>query len=724
MSYYRILYRVASLLAGCLLFAACTKDPLEEVGVETESPFKDGYSLNLMLTLDHMGGTRAADTPDVLREFENFIDPGKCRVLFFDHEEKFLFESKSRWVKQLAPGSDGVRWMVSIPMYPYGNDVKENWEWEQIRQALQDDKFKIAILANRPTLEGYPDLESDPKYGEERGPVKNFQNAGPYWTREDTRGYVERTGGDPKRIKTVFDLHHTQYDPIYRDKGYPTQNNAKWEDLGLDNFYEFVMGKTDKGQLSMSSTSSWVDFGEAMDDQGEFENLTTSTGSSSSKRRYARRADVSYPIPMYGIQEFNKIENWVEGVPFNLSDLTEGTEHEQGHYAYKDIALLRSVVKLEFVFPKRFTNGELIEIDILQLAYPNVYARSEPMNVWKPTDLLWTEGHDKSSDCEWFTLKKYARIVESNTGTAAQQGSLGGIYQGQINNPTTDQQTYNRYNLNAYRRRLSWFYGAWLEKKWPFTGVREYNNGYGQQDSAYVRTIVNDRRNRGDEPPQIFNPCIQRNNRIMCFHQGTTHKHVRYDDFNDPNYHHFVVYTGERNSIDPSYIYQIDRLGGFAPTICYWHIGIKHPGRPNTLSDQAAGTEYYAYSFPITDYELTNNPARNINKDFHLSDASNSQAKPVSDPSPNRNFTYKKGSELTNSTYMINYADNMVSQPNTNLLPWPLMRNHHYKIVIGSVTRAGEEGNDFGFSVRSEVNYSESLGSQRPIRTAAKKQQN
>ena len=718
MSYYRILYRVASLLAGCLLFAACTKDPLEEVGVETESPFKDGYSLNLMLTLDHMGGTRAADTPDVLREFENFIDPGKCRVLFFDHEEKFLFESKSRWVKQLSPGSDGVRWMVSIPMYPYGNDVKENWEWEQIRQALQDDKFKIAILANRPTLEGYPDLESDPKYGENRGEVKNFQNAGPYWTREDTRGYVERTGGDPNRIKTVFDLHHTQYDPIYRDKGFPTESGATWEyNLNLPNFYEFVMGKTEKDQLSMSSTSSWVDFGEAMDDEGEYEKLTTSTGSSSNKRRYARRADVSYPIPMYGIQEFNKIENWVEGVPFNLSDLTEGTEHEQGHYAYKDIALLRSVVKLEFVFPRRFADGREIEIDILQLAYPNVYARSEPMNVWKPTDQLWTEGHDESSDCEWFTLKKYARLVESNNGNVLQQGSLGGIYQGKIDNPTTDQRTYNLYNLYAYRRRLSWFYGAWLEKNWPFTGVRQYNNGTGQPDAAYVRTIVNERRNLGDEPPQIFNPCIQRNNRIMCFHQGTNHKHVRYDDFNDPNYHHFVVYTGERNSIDPSYLYQIDGLGGFMPTICYWHIGIKHPGRTNTSDETKPNTaEYYAYSFPITDYARTDNRARTVNTNFQQPD-NNSNG-------DNRYYTYKKGAELKNSNAMIKYADAMVSETDTDLLPWPLMRNHHYKIVIGSVTRAGEEGNDFGFSVRSEVNYSESLGSQRPIRTAEKKQQN
>ena len=710
MNYNRIFCRMASLFLGGFVFVSCVYDRIYEEEAREESPFTEGYSLNLMLTLDNMGGTRA-ETPNQLREFENYIDPEKCRVLFFDHEEKFLFESKSRWVKQLAPGGNGEQWMVSIPMYPYGNDVDERWEWDLIRKSLQEHSFKIAILANRPALELYPDLEKDPKYEDrEEHNYKNFNNAGPFWTVKDTRGYVERTEGDEANIKTVFDLHHTQHDPIYNDKGKPTSNNVIWPG---ENFYAFVMG-SDNGDLTMSSTSSWVDYGEAMDDEGEKEELTTSTSTSTSTRRYARRADISYPIPMYGIQEFDKIENWVEGVPFNLSNLTQGTEQQQGGYSYKSISLLRSVVKLEFVFPKKFANSnDDINIDILQLAYPNIYARSEPMDVWTPTDQLWTEGHKNedgtiNEECEWFTLKKYARLVEGGrSGAAATTGTLE-------NEIYTDDKNYsdagigptltfkNRYNFNAYRRRLSWFYGAWLEKGWPFTGVNAYNNGSSSvKDADYVKQIVDERKNNGDEPPRIFNPCIQRNNRVMCYHRGTGKKDVRYSGFSDDaTHHHFIVYMGERNSIDPNYIYQVDKTGGLAPTVCYWHIGIQHPTRPNDGSE-SQGTTYYAYSFPIADYQ-TGNPVLGINKGFYLDDKSGAS---------NRYFTYRQGAEPKNSTAMQSYADAMVTEDTTDYLPWPLMRNHHYVIKVGAITRAaGADESGFGFAVRSEVNYSETLG--------------
>ena len=702
MRYNRIFTRIAVLLLGGLFSASCIYDHIDdEIPEEVESPFTNGYSLNVMLSLDNLGGTRA-ETPNMLREFENYIDPEKCRVLFFDYEEKFLFESKSRWIKQLAPGANGEQWMVSIPMYPYGNDVDENWEWDQIRKSLQEHPFKIAILANRPALELYPDLEHDPQYEDRKeSEYKTFDNSFPLWGVEDTRfGGID--GSENKDCKTIFSLHHTHHDPIYTDKGTPTQNNVKWNG---DNFYAPFMGD---GQ-SMGATSSWVDFGEAMDDNGDCETFKDSKNQDT-KRRYAKRADKNYPIPMYGVQEFNKIENWIEGVPFNLSRLTTGTENEQGGYEYKSVSLLRSVVKLELIFPKYFNNGNnennKINLDLIQLGYPNIYARSEPMDVWTPTDQLWKAGHDVNEDCEWFTLKKYARLVEGGrTNAFTTTGTLENN-QGKVNNPTAQQTTNNTYNLYAYRRRLSWFYGAWLEKGWPFDGVRDtntgdYTNGH-TKGSDVVQAIVDQRRQSKDEPPRIFNPCIQRNNRVMCYRKDYGKKDLFYTGFSDDaNYYHVVVYMGERNSIDPSALYKIDATGGYSPTVCTWYVGLEHPERRNG----GTGYTYYWYSFPIADYSA-GNPVRDINGGFDKNDTTTS-----SDPnrSPNKTFTYSPGNEPGNSDFLQSYADNMVTQPNTDLIPWPLMRNHHYVIKIGALTRAPGAEDGFGFAVSSQVNYSETL---------------
>lgn len=695
MRYTRRLFQIAALVLSGLFFVSCIYDHYEDEEMQETPPFSEGFSLNLRLSLDNMGGTRANNTSK-LAEFENYIDPEKCRVLFFDYNDRFIFESKSRWVKQLAPTGDGEQWMVSIPMYAYGNDVKENWDWEEIRNLLMgkgeygdecqkayEDRvkkardagkseteiakitpytFKIAVLVNRPAMEVYPDLETEDKDGGIRQ-ASTFENSGPHWTTADTRF----KSASPK---TLMDLHHTQPDPIYRDKGYPTRtsNNVtyKWRDTGFDNFYAFVMGE-ENGELTMSSTSSWVDYGT---NNGDDSPRKKKEGNS--ERRAARTADTNYPIPMYGLQAFNRIENWVEGVPFNLSTFVEGSDdsEEDSRYQHKSIALLRSVVKLELVIPKTFTNGTALTVDYLALAYSNIYARCEPMDTWTPTDELWKEGHDESKECEWFTLKKYSRMVESGRSAAAATTGTLESNQGTISNSNND-----LYNFNAYRRRLSWFYGAWLDVDWPFSGLRENNNGTGAQDKAVVQAIVDERRAKGDEPPRIFNPCIQRNLRVLV---DDNNLYTGYAD--DAQNYHYVVYTGERNGIDPNVLYAADNLSNIAPTICFWMIGISR------------GNTKYEYGFPITKYEETANAARSINTLANLATYTGDF------PSGNPN--------VMGSTY----PGEMVSSSTTNydLLPWPLMRNHHYTVKIGGITRAaGDDGLEF--MVSSEENHSESL---------------
>lgn len=685
-----IFLRFAACLVCGFVLISCVYDYEEMEGCETEEPafpFLDGYSINVKLTLDNMGGPDTRATSSDLRKFENYIDPEKCRVLFFDNQDRFLFESKSRWVKQLNATTGGEQWLVSVPMYAYGNDVQEKWRWQRIREVLMTEEdengvsFKVAILANRPTIEVYPDLETEIK-GEDNNNVRvatTFDNGGPHWGVEDTRfgGTLDSEGNNPN-CKTIFNLHHTQEDPIYRDKGRPTQNSSAWTG---DNFYDFIAETqtvTDatgqsKNVLAMSSTSSWVDFGVNNADDSP-RSIWTDT---KTQRRAARKADTSYPIPMYGVQNFGKIEKWIEGVPFNLSDFT-GAADENNEYSYKNIALLRSVVKLELIIPKKVNNND-INVQFLALMYSNIYARCEPMDVWTPTNELWDKGlrhsdRDEDNDCEWFTVQKYARLVESGASTYPQlQGTLENN-KGKVDNPTGNESTNNTYNFYAYRRRLSWFYGAWLEKKWPFEGVFQYNNGTGEKDSAYVRKIINE---RGVEPPHIFNPCIQRNMYVILDKENIY-------DFGDDNYH-YVVYTGERNSIDPNVLYAIDNLDNTSPTVCYYLLAVN-----GTL-----------YGIPITKYEGNNEARTQLNKTSTYVASNYAGGVPSHTPNMSDSKTENKP-----NLYPIKMVQ--ASNSNPDLLPWALMRNHHYTIRVGSHTRAAGDGT-FELDLSSDVNYSETL---------------
>lgn len=677
----RIFLRIAACFLGSVVLASCVYDYYEEEEgnrEEMQKPNFTGFSVNIKLTLDHMGGTRAAKASE-LTTFENYIDPEKCRVLFFDNQDRFLFESKSRWVKQMNGLTGGEQWLVSVPMYAYGNDVEERWRWQQIRRVMMTEEdengvsFKVAILANRPALEVYPDLEKEVKDDPNAVRVAfTFDNSGPHWTVEDTRfgGTLDSDGNNPN-CKTIFNLHHTQEDPIYRDKGMPTSGDFKWAG---DNFYDFIAEyqtvKDEAGQsknvLAMSSTSSWVDYGV---NSGDDSPRAATEGNT--KRRAARKADTNYPIPMYGVQSFGKIEKWIEGVPFNLSDFTGATD-EDHEYGYKNIALLRSVVKLELVVPKT------IKVDYCALAYSNIYARCEPMDVWTPTEDLWEkQGHDVSTNCEWFTLKKYARMVEKGTGTGGVAGT--GTLENNKGTVGTSLNTDDEYNFNAYRRRLSWFYGAWLEKGWPFNGVYDTNAGTYTNGHSSGREVVQSLIDEQGASPRIFNPCIQRNQYVLVDEENIY-------DFNDSN-NHYVVYTGERNSIDPNYIYAVDAGSGIEPTVIFWLLAINGN----------------VYGLPITEYNGNTVVANQIKKTAAFGTrvkpnnprwASNNEADPYAGAMVTLGSTLKKENRLTDEE--------------TDMLPWPLMRNHCYTVRVGPNTKAAEDGT-FELDLSSDVNYSETL---------------
>lgn len=486
-------------LLAVIAVMSCSDSDIDLPAVENPTSsgnMNRGQSLSLTVTLDAMGG-RSADPNDPLWEFENYVDPERFRVLFFDSDDKFLFESKTRWVKQIASSNDNTRWYLSVPMFTYGHE--ENWDWVRIKDAMTSGPFKVAVLANRPVNEWCPNFDDTGI------PEGWFDNTGPHWG-------PEHTGK-----KDVFDLHHAQYDPIYDGKNY--DNSSPKKDVG---FYNFIQGKDEQGRVAMGSTSSWVDWGKS-DDAKE---------SDPNKWRTFKTPGTKYPIPMYGIQKYDRIspDEWPEGTTFNLTRKDD-----------KPVSLLRSVVKLELILPSRPS--------YVKLWYTNVYARCEPLNVWDPTDEIWQDDHDKNESCEWFTIRKYGRLSKNTDYTT--QPKSGGPFYGQV--------VINDVNLciEQYMERMSWFYGAWKEEKgWDWNGHEI--DVPDKIDGRY---------------PQIFNSCIQRNSTVNCEAGNIT----------DPrdNYFHYVVYTGERDLNDPSRLDQLSNEG----TVAYWMFNLNGVEYSVPLSD-------------------------------------------------------------------------------------------------------------------------------------------
>lgn len=654
-------YNIGAFLFACLMMLTSCIDDVESCLDDIPEDITKGYSLNLTVTLDNMGGTRAGGEPNPMKEWEDYIDPEKFRVLFFNDQEEFLFESKSRWIKQLAPTADGfAQWLVSVPMFSYGNDVQENWNWEAIRNALTTNSFKIAILANRPEKEYYPGfsetgLEADPKW---------IENTGPHWGDKDTSW-----GGDtPKKL---FDLHHCQYDPLYHGKSFDKTYST---DTTQTNFYEFIMGgyNLDKDgkpttvysakRPQMGVTSSWVEW--ELDKNNNPTNsmvypkdIDITFKDKSSKTdpkdvtipnqfnaiRYTVLPSAKRPIPMYGVQKFDPITNWIKGTPFNLSQITTGKP--QTGYNFQSIALLRSVVKLELLLSKKLFPTKT---EFVTLWYSNIYARCEPMDVWTSTNELWQE-HTKGN-CEWFNIIQYGPVVSQYLEAKERR---------------------KQDSKAQWQQTMSWFYGVWQEREWDFS-----EHGY----SGTVPSTI--------KYPRIFNTCVQRNKTVLCTKEGDLSE--KYSD----NYWHYVVYTGERNMIDPNNLGLLSSKNSYATS---W------------IFKDEKNNRFYA--IPLASYKDErgndiNSTARGCFGPYNHGDFGDGSSLDL--PKNTRNQTSK----------MYSYGNDvrdLVTNKNTDTeWPWPLMRNHVYRITIGpdepaSANAATRSNTAEDFFVTSEDLHSESL---------------
>lgn len=615
----------------CLfLISSCTDQDIIEPGeIEIPEQFSEDYAMNFVVTLDDMGSE--GDSFNPLRKEENYIDPEKFRVLFFDKDEKFLFESKSRWVKKLVANEEYYDngeaknvWYVSVPFFSFGNDEDYDWDWVNIRNSLTSGSFKIALLVNRPLLEYAENYTGN---GIDGDGVKGwFPNHRPDWGKSESL----YNGGTSENInaRELLDLHHSQFDPLYLNKNIP-------EGYSGEGFYNFIMGDADVNapqEPKLSSFVSWVDW-----------STENTSGDNKIKLfdsdcRKAIEPTEDHPIPMYGVQEFKQIDpkKWKKGTPFTLT-----RKDENGNDIDHPISLLRSAVKLELVFPsKRLVDGSNNPIDWILLMYSNIYSRCEPMDVWTPTDQLWKDDHNDG--CEFDLIWQHGPIVTTNHTT------------------TTDGEQFN-----WYRESISWLYGSWKAKGWQF-------------GSFGTAKIADEDYTTQQKYPHIFNPCIQRNNSVYVY--GEDFKDRMHLNEKTGNYH-IMIYTGERNINDPSNFIKLGSTNAGSRTIIYWAIKYKDN---NTI-----------YNFPIADYNVlkSNTTTRYYNWESTYRDQSKDDEKITAVTNPG-----------------VNEYANYIADPDVsyNVRPYPLLRNHVYRLILGTGTATKSGGSDM-FNVSSEHHYTKDI---------------
>lgn len=127
----------------------------------------------------------------------------------------------------------------------------------------------------------------------------------------------------------------------------------------------------------------------------------------------------NYPIPMYGVQEFPKIENWGSQKVLNISQTG------------KFISLIRSLAKVELYLPV----GK--EYSHIYLRSMNRKARCEPMDVESSTGDLWKLHEDGETNCEWFRIQSYG----------------------------------SGYKESNFESWYGWFYGSW--SSWGWSSLKE-----------------------------------------------------------------------------------------------------------------------------------------------------------------------------------------------------------------------------------------------------------
>lgn len=437
---------LASVVFATLSLASCAGDEIkpsedEKVPAGQVGMECEGFELGFAVALNE-------EIADGVAEVENYDDyvetKDHFRVFFFDKDGRFLFNAIDRTVTPL--GSDDLgrkKFYVRIPMN-YIVD-RENYQYDanEIKEFLRNNPFKVAVLANWPNTDGTDDIKGEPHWGWK----ESFFNPG------------------STDVKNINDLHHltNRITPVNEE------------------IYDFLMDEN----KSMGITKDWVEEREG--------------------KNYGKKLGENSLIPMYGVQNFAEIGDWIEGTTYDLSGTADTDDNES-----KNIYLLRSVAKIEVYFN--------FEPEYVKVVNMNRTARCEPKDVETPTDKIW----DKTNTVH--TGKIYN--PNQNLDNLCEWFKIG---------------NHDVYKTGEdYKSWLAWFYGTWKTASWFVDETSDLMKGW---DFKSVTVPETDKDSKGNLVyPHIFNADYNPVEAYLIYDENTT------DDV-----YKYVIYMPEKFMADPEW---------------------------------------------------------------------------------------------------------------------------------------------------------------------------
>lgn len=157
-------------IASAFMLTGCVYDYLEMDLNGSETSY-DEPSLVFDFNLTPFEGNNSSSgmTGTVLdhgEEWENYIDPSKFRVIFCDSLGNYLFEVNHRYISIISKnnqwsGTNDV-YRVTIPQKSLYSADRTQANNDAIKEAIEKKGFKIAVLANWPTvMEGRPTIDPE-----------------------------------------------------------------------------------------------------------------------------------------------------------------------------------------------------------------------------------------------------------------------------------------------------------------------------------------------------------------------------------------------------------------------------------------------------------------------------------------------------------------------------------------------------------------------------------
>ena len=341
-------------------------------------------------------------------------------------------------------------------------------------------------------------------------------------------------------------------------------------------------------------------------------------------------------IPMYGVKQFTKIDDWQRGTTHNLPG---------------DVYMIRALAKIEVYIKESFGQPKHMLMRNMNRA-----ARCEPIDVHSNTEDIWNDTHEldgsysnnesfnKKTTCEWFRIQKYGAS----------------------------------YNKTDYKPWLSWFYGSWKQDKskenpiyWKIQGKSDANSYFWNYDKlcweANGERTGWTRANYGYvsdlEPPHIFNPYIYRSEFCNFHYVGTVSRTE--GSAENVVYHKYVLYVPEKNIDDPTTVGDAST----APKVP--HIEYRFSPAPIVARDDDNTENSYPYY--NTEYNLDDNDCYRI---YFTNYGQGKYPDNVNGVLPvNPDLSAKKWDKDSYDLYELCNARLSYH--------WPLMRNHCYRMYVG-----------------------------------------